>query len=254
MTQPKKIQESEFNINDPRCVRCGSSKLRNIGRHGNRKRYQCQDCRRCFSGEEFSKPVSLNIKEISPICPRCNSNNLRKNGCSKKIQKQQYQCKDCRKYFDGGAYVKTERPLAYDGNNCPKCKSFDVRPYGKDKLTKKQKYLCNNCGRSFAENTKKEEMEKFWDGRVLNNQGEVVVSANPELDTAEMQWIKKNMKAQTLPDGFCGLPVTKSCPVQASQGTKEGIIVMEATGEWTPLSTMLEKGWTLEYLQQRSKK
>ena len=64
--------------------------------------------------------------------------------------------------------------------------------------------------------TMKQEMEKFWDGRVLNNQGEVVVSANPELDTAEMQWIKKNMKAQTLPDGFCGLPVTKSCPVQGS--------------------------------------
>ena len=41
--------------------------------------------------------------------------------------------------------------------------------------------------------------------------------------------------------------------VQASQGTKDGIIVMEATGEWTPLTTMLEKGWTLEYLQQRSK-
>jgi hypothetical protein len=42
--------------------------------------------------------------------------------------------------------------------------------------------------------------------------------------------------------------------VQASQGTKEGIIVMETTGEWTPLSTMLEKGWTLEYLQQRSER
>jgi integrase/recombinase XerD len=64
--------------------------------------------------------------------------------------------------------------------------------------------------------TMKKEMEKFWDGRILNNQGEVLVSANPELDTAEMQWIKKNMKAQTLPDGFCGLPVTKSCPVQGS--------------------------------------
>ncbi len=25
---------------------------------------------------------------------------------------------------------------------------------------------------------------------------------------------------------------------------------MEATGEWTPLSTMLENAWTLEYLQQ----
>lgn len=64
--------------------------------------------------------------------------------------------------------------------------------------------------------TMKQEMEKFWDGRVFNNQGEVVVSANPELDTAEMQWIKNNMKAQTLPDGFCGLPVTQSCPVQGS--------------------------------------
>ncbi len=41
--------------------------------------------------------------------------------------------------------------------------------------------------------------------------------------------------------------------VQASQGTKDGILVMESTGEWTPLTTMLEKGWTLEYLQQRSK-
>lgn len=42
--------------------------------------------------------------------------------------------------------------------------------------------------------------------------------------------------------------------VQASQGTKDGIIVMETTGEWTPMTTMLEKGWTLEYLQQRSRK
>ena len=40
--------------------------------------------------------------------------------------------------------------------------------------------------------------------------------------------------------------------VQASQGTKNGIIVLEPTGQWTPLTTMLEKGWTLEYLQQRS--
>ena len=41
--------------------------------------------------------------------------------------------------------------------------------------------------------------------------------------------------------------------VKASRGTKEGILVMESTGEWTPLTTMIEKGWTLEYLQQRNK-
>ena len=40
--------------------------------------------------------------------------------------------------------------------------------------------------------------------------------------------------------------------VQASQGTKDGILVLEPTGDWTPLETILEKGWTLEYLQKRN--
>ena len=42
--------------------------------------------------------------------------------------------------------------------------------------------------------------------------------------------------------------------VQASQGTKKGILVLEPTGEWTPFEAMLEKGWTLEYLEERSKR
>lgn len=64
--------------------------------------------------------------------------------------------------------------------------------------------------------TMKREMERFWDGRVVNINGEVIISENPDLDTAEMQWIKKNMKAQALPNGFCGLPITLNCPVQGS--------------------------------------
>ena len=39
--------------------------------------------------------------------------------------------------------------------------------------------------------------------------------------------------------------------VQASRGTKDGIIVLDSTGEWVPLKTMWEQGWTLEYLEQR---
>ena len=42
--------------------------------------------------------------------------------------------------------------------------------------------------------------------------------------------------------------------VQASQGTKKGILVLEPTGEWTPFEAMLEKGWTLEYLEERARK
>lgn len=41
--------------------------------------------------------------------------------------------------------------------------------------------------------------------------------------------------------------------VQASQGTSKGIIVLEPTGEWTLFEDMLKKGWTLEYLEERSK-
>ncbi|MGK7897414.1 MAG: DUF6262 family protein [Xenococcus sp. (in: cyanobacteria)] len=40
--------------------------------------------------------------------------------------------------------------------------------------------------------------------------------------------------------------------VKASQGTPKGILVLEPTGDWTPLETMIEKGWTLEYLQKRN--
>ena len=42
--------------------------------------------------------------------------------------------------------------------------------------------------------------------------------------------------------------------VQASQGTPKGILVLESTGNWTPLETMIEKGWTLQYLQQRNER
>ncbi len=42
--------------------------------------------------------------------------------------------------------------------------------------------------------------------------------------------------------------------VQASQDTKKGIIVLEPTGEWTTFEAMLEKGWTLEYLQESTRR
>ncbi|PNW50706.1 UNVERIFIED_CONTAM: hypothetical protein BEN50_10955 [Euhalothece sp. KZN 001] len=42
--------------------------------------------------------------------------------------------------------------------------------------------------------------------------------------------------------------------VQASMGTKEGIIVLEPTGEWTPYEEIVKRGWTLEYLEQRAKR
>jgi len=42
--------------------------------------------------------------------------------------------------------------------------------------------------------------------------------------------------------------------VQASMGTKEGIMVLEPTGEWTPYEEIVKRGWTLEYLEERAKR
>lgn len=42
--------------------------------------------------------------------------------------------------------------------------------------------------------------------------------------------------------------------VRASQGSSRGIIVLEPTGDWTLFEDMLKKGWTLEYLQERTKR
>ena len=42
--------------------------------------------------------------------------------------------------------------------------------------------------------------------------------------------------------------------VKASQGTSKGILLLESSDEWTPLETIIEQGWTLEYLQERNKR
>lgn len=42
--------------------------------------------------------------------------------------------------------------------------------------------------------------------------------------------------------------------VQASQGTKDGILVLETTGHWTKFADLVDKGWTLEYLRERSRR
>ena len=42
--------------------------------------------------------------------------------------------------------------------------------------------------------------------------------------------------------------------VKASQSTKKGIEVLDSSDSWIPLETIIEKGWTLEYLQDRSKR
>jgi integrase/transposase-like protein len=62
--------------------------------------------------------------------------------------------------------------------------------------------------------TLRKNVEKYWDGgKVINVAGEIVESGNPDLETADMQWFKKNILAQALPNGYCGRPLVKGpCP------------------------------------------
>lgn len=61
--------------------------------------------------------------------------------------------------------------------------------------------------------TLKQAIDEYYGGKVVNITGEVVISTRPELDTGDMQWFKKNIQAQALANGYCGLPKTlDDCP------------------------------------------
>ncbi|MDJ0716817.1 MAG: tyrosine-type recombinase/integrase [Prochloraceae cyanobacterium] len=60
----------------------------------------------------------------------------------------------------------------------------------------------------------KKKMKEVWDNAHFNMEGEIVAPVNPDLDTAEMQWIKKGMGMQTTDNGYCTLLWTQTCPHQ----------------------------------------
>lgn len=60
--------------------------------------------------------------------------------------------------------------------------------------------------------TLKEEFAKFQ-GKVVDVTGKVVEAVNPEIEVADLQWFKKNIQAQALPNGSCALPtIMQECP------------------------------------------
>jgi regulator of PEP synthase PpsR (kinase-PPPase family) len=60
--------------------------------------------------------------------------------------------------------------------------------------------------------TMKEEIAKFH-GKVVNIAGEVVESITPEVEITDLQWFKRNIQAQALPNGSCALPsISQGCP------------------------------------------
>lgn len=65
---------------------------------------------------------------------------------------------------------------------------------------------------SIHDRTLKNEIIKYQ-GKVVSISGMVVEPTNPEINAGEMQWMKKNILAQALPNGSCALPaITKECP------------------------------------------
>ncbi len=60
--------------------------------------------------------------------------------------------------------------------------------------------------------TMKQEIAKFQD-RVVNIAGQIVAANDVEADDETLQWFKKNVYAQALPNGSCALPIIiKGCP------------------------------------------
>ena len=65
-----------------------------------------------------------------------------------------------------------------------------------------------------TDDDQKKKMKEVWDNTHFNMEGEIVAPVNLDLDTAEMQWIKKGMGMQTTDNGYCTLLWTQTCPHQ----------------------------------------
>src|SRR5699024_12787402 len=55
--------------------------------------------------------------------------------------------------------------------------------------------------------TLKKEFTKFKEKLVTNNGDVLELDDDSEVDDVELQWFKKNINAQVLPNGYCRLPV-----------------------------------------------
>jgi len=62
------------------------------------------------------------------------------------------------------------------------------------------------------DSTLKKEIAEYQ-GRTVNISGQVLSANNPELETSDLQWFKRNVHAQALPNGSCARPIIKGdCP------------------------------------------
>ena len=52
-----------------------------------------------------------------------------------------------------------------------------------------------------------------YHSRTVNISGQILTAENPELETSDLQWFKRNVHAQALPNGSCARPIIKGdCP------------------------------------------
>ncbi|WP_051470272.1 tyrosine-type recombinase/integrase [Fischerella sp. PCC 9605] len=60
--------------------------------------------------------------------------------------------------------------------------------------------------------TLRKKIDEYLATKVVNINGEIIESLHPELDNdANLQWMKKKVLAETLPNGYCGLPAQLTC-------------------------------------------
>lgn len=60
------------------------------------------------------------------------------------------------------------------------------------------------------DSTLKKEINDYH-SKVVNIAGEIIQSEFPELDNTELQWMKKQILGEVLPNGYCGLPAHLTC-------------------------------------------
>lgn len=60
------------------------------------------------------------------------------------------------------------------------------------------------------DSTLRKEFDNYHN-KVVNIVGETIKTESPELDDTELQWMKKQILGEVLPNGYCGLPANLTC-------------------------------------------
>lgn len=124
------------------CPRCNSSHLQKKGKRAGKQRYKCVDCNASFAENTLYKPSVTGKSIFKGKCPKCGSNNIKRDG-KLKNGGQRFYCKDCGLGFSTKTNLLAVKEIEW---KCPYC--GNALSYSGFSKSGTREYICKSCKKS----------------------------------------------------------------------------------------------------------